>query len=142
MPKVHSVGPLFVQVIDFPVEWGHKVVVRGWTQEIEPPFRTAEPLLVRLPNYKALALGRWTGKKASEEDALNNALQRRDVTYDDFQEEAGWTDPDTYREAGSEPIDSGSDSVDGARDVHGWEKLERLVEVARSRGTGGSAAGG
>ena len=127
MPKVHSVGPLFVQVLDLPVQWGRKVCVRGWTQEIEKPFRTATPLLVRLPNHKALALGRWTGSK-TEEEALNDALQRRDVTYDDFTEEAGWTDPDSYREEGSDALDSGSDRLDGVGDVHHREASESVVQ--------------
>ena len=39
MAKVHSFGPLFMQKIDLPVVWGKKILVRGWTQEIEPPFR-------------------------------------------------------------------------------------------------------
>ena len=44
MPKVHNIGPKhFIQLIDFPVIWGYKVVVRGWTQEIEEPFRTSKP---------------------------------------------------------------------------------------------------
>ena len=116
MPKVHGVGPLFVQVLNLPVEWGNKVCVRGWTQEIEPPFRTAEPFLLRLPKYRALAIGRWSGKR-NEEEALNRALEKRDVDYADFTEEAGWVDPDTYREAGGDALDTGSDRLDREFDV-------------------------
>jgi hypothetical protein len=94
MPKVHKFGPNhFVQITNFPYEWGHKWVSRGWTQEIEEPYRTATPLILRLPRYKALVLGRWTGFVEDEEEALNTALSRRDLTYDDFREEAGWTPP-------------------------------------------------
>lgn len=99
MPQTHSFGPFFVQHLDLPVQWGKKVCVRGWSQEIEPPYRTASPILLRLPRYKALAFGIWTGSK-DETEALESAIQRREVTYDDFQEEAGWTDPDSYREEG------------------------------------------
>ena len=122
MPKAHSIGPKhFVQLIDFPVVWGKKVIVRGWTQEIEEPFRTANPFLLRLPKYKALAFGKWTGYK-DEEDALNSALNTREVTYDDFTEEAGWTPaPDQGGEESSEALNSGLDSLDGALHVYDWQ---------------------
>ena len=92
MPKVHNIGKnTFTQLIDFPVEWGHKFAVRGWTQEIEEPFRTAEPLIIRLPFHKAIVFGKWTGTQEDEETALNNAMQGRVLKDDDFQE--GWTPP-------------------------------------------------
>lgn len=117
MPKAHNIGPLFVQLTKFPYEWDGKFVVRGWTQEIDEPFRTSEPLIFRLPNYKALVMGRWTGAK-DEEDALNSALERRDVTYDDFTEEAGWTPaPDSDREESVDNFHPRLDSLDGALDV-------------------------
>jgi hypothetical protein len=92
MPKVHNIGKdKFIQHIDFPVDWGWKVVVKGWTQEIEHPFRTATPLIVRLPNHKALAFGRWTGQAEDEDTALNNAMQGRVLKDEDFDKEKGWT---------------------------------------------------
>jgi hypothetical protein len=91
MPKVHNIGKTwFTQILkDYRVTWGYKVAVRGWTQEIEEPFRTSRPLIVRLPSHKALVLGRWSGA-VSEEEALSKAIQRRDLTDDDFSEEKGW----------------------------------------------------
>ena len=128
MPKVHNIGPKhFVQLIDFPVIWGPKIVVRGWTQEIEEPFRTAQPFLVRLPKYKALAFGKWTGFK-TEEEALNLALEMREVTYDDFTEEAGWTAPDSDREESGEDIYARLDSVDGTVNVHDWHTYYRMAK--------------
>lgn len=92
MPKIHNIGPThFVQYIDFPVQWGTKLCVRGWTQEISPPFRTAEPFIFRLPFHKAFVIGKWTGLVDDEAEALSRAIQGRDVSYDDFREEAGWT---------------------------------------------------
>lgn len=92
MPKVHNIGKhRFTQLIDFPVKWGGKLVVRGWTQEIDEPFRTAAPLIVRLPFHKAVVFGKWTGTQNDEEAALNVAMQGRVLTDDDFQE--GWTPP-------------------------------------------------
>ena len=129
MPKAHNIGPLFVQVTNFPYEWGTKVLVRGWTQEIEEPYRTATPLIVRLPKYKALVLGRWTGTK-EETDALNAALGRRDVTYEDFTEEAGWVaPPDSTGEEGSLDFHPRLDSLDGALDVSDWQTHNDLPET-------------
>lgn len=134
MPKAHNIGPLFVQLTNFPYNWDGKVVVRGWTQEIEEPFRTATPLIVRLPKYRALVLGRWTGTK-NEEDALNTALGRRDLTYDDFTEEAGWTPaPDSDREASIENLYSRFGLMDGAVDVHYWEALDIMAEKPERSG--------
>ena len=128
MPKVHNIGPKhFVQLIDFPVIWGPKIVVRGWTQEIEEPFRTAQPFLVRLPKYKALAFGKWTGFK-TEEEALNSALEMREVTYDDFTVEAGWTAPNSDREESGEDIYARLDSVDGTVNVHDWQTYYRMAK--------------
>lgn len=129
MPKAHNIGPLFVQVTNFPYKWDGKFAVRGWTQEIEEPFRTATPLIVRLPKYKALVLGRWTGTK-EEEDALNSALQRRDVTYDDFTEEAGWTPaPDSDREEGLDDFHPRLDSLDGTLDVLDWQTYHDISKA-------------
>lgn len=127
MPKTHNIGPLFVQITNFPYEWGFKVTTRGWTQEIEPPYRTSKPLIVRLPSYKAIVFGRWTGTK-TEEHALNDALARRDLTYDDFTEEKGWTPaPDSDREESLEDIYTRLNSMDGTLDVHDWQVYYRMA---------------
>jgi len=92
MPKVHNIGKQhFVQIVHFPVNWENKLVVRGWTQEIEEPFRTSEPLIFRLPKHKAFVYGKWTGTQPDEETALNRALEGRVLTDEDFQE--GWEPP-------------------------------------------------
>lgn len=92
MPKVHNIGKQhFVQIVHFPVNWENKLVVRGWTQEIEEPFRTSEPLIFRLPKHRAFVYGKWTGTQPDEETALNRALEGRVLTDEDFQE--GWEPP-------------------------------------------------
>ena len=127
MPKVHSVGPLFVQFTNFPYEWDGKFVTKGWTQEIEEPFRTSAPTIIRLPFYKALVFGRWSGT-TTEEEALNVALGRRDLTEDDFTEEKGWVPaPDSHTEESLEDIYSRLDSMDGALDVHHWKIHYRMA---------------
>jgi hypothetical protein len=130
MPKVHKVGPKhFLQLTNFPFKWGFKFFVRGWTQEIEYPFRTSTPFIVRLPRYKALVFGKWTGTR-NEEEALTMALGKREVTYDDFTEEAGWTPaPDSDREAGGNNPYSRFDLMDGAVDVYDWKTHYNLAKT-------------
>jgi hypothetical protein len=103
MPKVHNIGKQhFVQYFRFPAKWGWKVIVRGDTQEINEPYRTSKPFMIRLPFYRVLVIGKWIGE-LDEEQALNTAIHRRDLTYDDFSEEAGWTPaPEQNSEEGSE----------------------------------------
>ena len=131
MPKAHKIGPKhFVQLTNFPFKWGFKFIVRGWTQEIEPPYRTSTPFIVRLPRYKALVFGAWSGMK-DEEEALSTALGRREVTYDDFTEEAGWTPaPDSDREASIDNLYSRFDFMDGAVDVYDWQTYHNLAKTA------------
>ena len=78
-------------------------MVRGWTQEIEEPFRTSKPFIFRLPKHKAFVYGKWTGQQPNEETALNRAIEGRVLADEDFQE--GWTAP-AYQnpEEGSEYI--------------------------------------
>ncbi len=131
MPKAHKIGSKhFVQLTNFPFKWGFKFIVRGWTQEIEPPYRTSTPLIVRLPKYKALVFGAWSGMK-DEEEALSTALGRREVTYNDFTEEAGWTPaPDSDREASIDNLYSRFDFMDGAVDVYDWQTYHDLAKTA------------
>lgn len=131
MPKAHKIGPKhFIQLTNFPFKWGFKFIVRGWTQEIEPPYRTSTPLIVRLPRYKALVFGAWSGMK-DEEEALSTALGRREVTYDDFTKEAGWTPaPDSDREASIDNLYSRFDFMDGAVDVYDWQTYHNLAKTA------------
>jgi hypothetical protein len=92
MPKVHNIGQQhFVQCFRLPAKWGWKLAVRGDTQEIEYPFRLSKPLMIRLPFYYVLVIGKWTGQELDEETALSNALQGRVLKDEDFQE--GWTPP-------------------------------------------------
>ena len=108
MPKVHNIGKQhFVQYIDFPVKWKWKLFVRGWTQEIAEPFRTATPIILRLPKHKAVVFGKWTGNQPDEETALNNAMQGRLLTDEDFTEEKGWTAaPNQTREENKQYLDT------------------------------------
>jgi hypothetical protein len=129
MPKVHNIGSLFVQVTRFPYEWGNKFVVRGWSQEIEEPYRTSQPFIVRLPKYHGLVLGKW-GAMKEEEEALSGALARREVTYEDFTEEAGWTPaPESNRETSVDGLYSRFDLMDGAINVYDRQTHLNMAEA-------------
>lgn len=107
MPKVHTIGSTFVQVTKFYYDWGNKVAVRGWTQELDEPYRTSKPLIIRLPNYKALVLGYWNGQQPDEEAAFTAALELREITEDEFTEEKGWQPaPDEDSEESLEDLHS------------------------------------
>lgn len=117
--KTHDLGSFYIQLIWAPYTWLRVPWVRGWTQEIEEPFRTSTPLLVRLPFRRALVLGKWRNENLSEDEALNRAMERRDVTYDDFTEEAGWTPPPGEGNAeGVEDGDFGPHWVGIAESLH------------------------
>lgn len=92
MPKVHNIGKQhFVQrLTNYRVVWGKKLIVKGWTQEISEPYRTATPWILRLPFNNALVFGTWSGQ-LDEEEALNRAIQGRVLKDEDFEE--GWTPP-------------------------------------------------
>lgn len=130
MPKIHNIGSQhFVQFIDFPVQWGWKLWVRGWTQEIEEPFRTSEPLILRLPFHKAFVLGKWTGRIDTEEEALIRATEWRLASYDDFRKEDGW-EPPAYKadEPSSEDWGLGPSNVVGEFTISNWQDVDPLGE--------------
>jgi len=133
MPKTHNIGPQhFVQLTKFPYEWGSKVVTRGWTQETEAPYRTATPLIVRLPRYRALVLGRWTGQTDSVE--VDKLIGLRIVTEDEFTEEAGWTPPPkSDREKSLDDLYSRLSSMDGTVDVYDWQTYFQLAKDSEQR---------
>lgn len=130
MPKLHQIGPKrFVQYTKFPYKWGFKLFTRGWTQEIEPPFRTSSPVIVRLPRYKALVFGKWTGAQKDEETALSNALSRRDLEYEDFTEEKGWIPAtDENPEESLEDFYARFNTMGGTLNVYYREIIERMAE--------------
>ena len=65
----------------------------------------------------------------TEEEALNSALETREVTYDDFTEEAGWTPaPDSDREESLADSNTRFDSLDGTVNVHDWQTHYRMAK--------------
>lgn len=77
-----SAGKLYVDTLKYPPKFGFfPIVDKGWTDEIEPPFRRGKCLVFRLPFFtKGLIVGLWgapTGR--TETQALSEALGARQV---------------------------------------------------------------
>jgi hypothetical protein len=68
-----------------------------------------------------------------EEEALSGALARREVTYDDFTEEAGWTPAtESNRETSVDGLYSRFDLMDGASNVYNREEHIYMAETSES----------
>jgi len=117
----------FVQFTKFPYEWAGKFITRGWTQESDDPFRVSTPLVFRLPRYKALVFGKWTGH--TDETKVDELTGLRIVTYDDFTEEAGWTPPpaDESGEESFEDLNARINAMDGTLDDLDWTSFYKLA---------------
>lgn len=77
MPAVHQIGKnRFIQTMQYPSR-KFPIVDRGFTQEIEWPFRKGSSWVIRVPLSRlALVLGKWTGS-LDEQEALESALSAR-----------------------------------------------------------------
>lgn len=72
-----SFGPLYVDVINYPIYKNYPIAEIGWTNETEEPFRKGTCLVVKPPlTHKALVLGVW-GKSQEESAALSQAVEAR-----------------------------------------------------------------
>jgi len=68
-------GPLFTYIIRYAQGTILPRLDRtGWTREVEEPFRYGVSWLLRLPGGRALVVGRWRGRYAEEEHALEGAI--------------------------------------------------------------------
>jgi hypothetical protein len=83
-----NIGPLYVTGLKYPHRKPLPVVEKGWTHEIDDPFRRGSCLVFRLPFTKpAIVIGWWQEAQA-EEDALTAAIWGRklDVSVDELLE--------------------------------------------------------
>jgi len=77
----------------------------------------------------ALVFGKWTGVKEQQE--VEELLGIREVTYDDFKEEAGWVPaPDESGEESLEDLYARINNVDGAVDAYDWSTYYNLAKGA------------
>lgn len=85
MARTHDMGNLYVQQMRYlhrkaaPLIWE-----KGWTDELEHPFRRGTCIVVRVPCTRVgLVFGHW-GPPGNEEDRLNSAVGLREIgTLDD-----------------------------------------------------------
>jgi hypothetical protein len=82
-------GKLYVDTLKYPHRKFLPIFEKGWTNEIEEPYRRGSCLVFRFPFTKpGLVIGRWKYTQ-DETEALINAIIGRpieDVTLDDMWE--------------------------------------------------------
>ena len=83
-----NIGPLYVTALKYPHRKPLPVVEKGWTNEIEEPFRKGSCLVLRLPFTKPALVVGWWGPEQEEDDALTAAIWGRklDVPVDELLE--------------------------------------------------------
>lgn len=72
MAKTTDVGRVFLHIIR--VNPGTKFFHRGKSVEVEHPYRTGKPLIMRLPFRRALVIGVWQDTGWDETTALYEAV--------------------------------------------------------------------
>ena len=74
-----NIGPLYGQVIKYPHRHALPIVEKGWTHEIDEPFRKGSCLVFRLPfTNPGLVIGIF-GAPQEESKALTAALWGREL---------------------------------------------------------------
>ena len=72
-----NLGPIYVTALKYPHRKPFPIVEKGWTHEIEEPFRKGTCLVFRLPFTKpGLVFGKWDHAQ-EEDDALTAAIWGR-----------------------------------------------------------------
>ena len=75
-----TIGPYFGYVYRYPAGKAPLINLKGWTREVEQPFRYGNAWLLRVPASRwALVVGRWAGSHQHEEQALASALDGRSL---------------------------------------------------------------
>lgn len=74
-----NIGPIYVTGLKYPHRKLLPVIEKGWTHEIEEPFRRGSCLVFRLPfTHPALVIG-WWGPEQNEDEALTAAVWGREL---------------------------------------------------------------
>jgi hypothetical protein len=82
------IGPLYVTNVKYPHRKPFPIVEKGWSNEIEFPFRRGSCLVFRLPFTRpGIVIGFW-GHAQDEDTALTSAILGRemDVSLDEIWE--------------------------------------------------------
>jgi hypothetical protein len=76
---MNLIGPLYGQVIKYPHRNALPVFEKGWSHEIEEPYRRGSCLVFRVPFTKpGFVIGKW-GEAQTEDDALTAAIWGREL---------------------------------------------------------------
>jgi hypothetical protein len=73
MPNTHDLGAFFVHPVN--LKPGTPFMHRAPTDEIEPPYRHSDSVIIKIWPGKGLVLGHWQNTWRNESDALYTALQ-------------------------------------------------------------------
>jgi hypothetical protein len=73
MPNTHGVGPFFVHAVNLRPHT--PLLHTAPTDEIEPPYRRSNSIVIKVWPGKGIVLGRWRHTWRSESDALYTAIQ-------------------------------------------------------------------
>ena len=72
-------GPLYVQLIGYPHRKPLPIIEKGWTHEIEEPYRRGSCLVFRVPFTKpGFVVGKWA-EAQTEDEALTAAIWGREL---------------------------------------------------------------
>jgi hypothetical protein len=72
-----NIGPLYVTLVKYPHRHFLPIVEKGWSHEIDEPFRKGSCLVIRIPFTRpGIGIGVW-GAPQDEEDALTSAIWGR-----------------------------------------------------------------
>jgi hypothetical protein len=83
-----NIGPLYVTLVKYPHRNFLPIAEKGWSHEIDEPFRRGSCLVIRLPfTHPGIGIGIW-GKPQDETDALTAAIWGRqlDISVDELLE--------------------------------------------------------
>jgi hypothetical protein len=76
---MNLIRPLYVQLISYPHRKPLPVVEKGWTHEIEEPYRRGSCLVFRVPFTKpGFVIGKWA-ESQTEDEALTAAIWGREL---------------------------------------------------------------
>lgn len=74
MTQTHDIGEIFWHTTK--VERLSAWRARGKTQEVDPPYREADPWVFHVPGFKfAIVIGKWRGTNLTEDEALLKAMR-------------------------------------------------------------------
>jgi hypothetical protein len=76
---MNLIGPLYGQIIKYPHRDALPVFEKGWTHEIEEPYRRGSCLVFRVPFTKpGFVIGKWA-ESQTEDEALTAAIWGREL---------------------------------------------------------------